>query len=278
MFINFKKIVLFFILFIFSGYVYACAVYDFNDVKNILGHEELNNIYEKAKNGDEKFQYILGLIYTRGVNLGSIQQEPDTEKGRYWLEKASDNGVANASAVLSEIYRQGLDVDKNMEKSLSLLKKSASCGYADAQYELAKMYFDKNNNFFSLKKAAYWYEKAAENGILRAIPQIAIFYESGTGVDQSDSKAFYWYKKGVSKNEIFSISKIAPMYEKGVGTEKNLIMAYMMYDLLGSAGADDKKRISKNMTSDQIHEAVEKSRSWQEEHESFVPSYYGIEQ
>ena len=67
------------------------------------------------------------------------------------------------------------------------------------------------------------------------------------------------------------------MYEKGLRTDQNLVKAYKYYNLLGSAGIKEKDRIAIDMSDAEIQEAIKQSRAWQEEHNTFVPSYYGLE-
>ncbi|WP_280541355.1 SEL1-like repeat protein [Chromohalobacter sp. 11-W] len=60
--------------------------------------------------------------------------------------------------------------------------------------------------------------------------------------------------------------KLAEFYEEGVGTDKNLVKAYKYFDLSGNAGAEGKHRVAKEMTQEQIDEAIRQSQAWQEEH------------
>ncbi|WP_162619919.1 hypothetical protein [Salinicola acroporae] len=46
----------------------------------------------------------------------------------------------------------------------------------------------------------------------------------------------------------------------------DLVSAYKYYDLSGTARVDDKQRIAKEMTQEQIDEAIRQSKEWQKEH------------
>ena len=70
---------------------------------------------------------------------------------------------------------------------------------------------------------------------------------------------------------------LAAFYEKGIGTDIDLVQVYKYYDLLSPGSAPDKARLEEQMTPEQIREAIRLSRQWQEEHNIFVPSYYGLE-
>ena len=70
---------------------------------------------------------------------------------------------------------------------------------------------------------------------------------------------------------------LAAFYEKGIGTDIDLVQAYKYYDLLSPGSVPDKARLEAQMTPEQIREAIRLSRQWQEEHNIFVSSYYGLE-
>lgn len=98
-------------------------------------------------------------------------------------------------------------------------------------------------------------------------------------VDKDLDESFKWVEKGLYAK--YDTSGIAPYiaaeyYEKGWGVDKNLVLAYKYYDLSGTAGSKGKSRVSKNMSDAEIEEAIKQSRAWQEEHNTFVPSYYGL--
>tara|TARA_B100001179_G_C18194836_1_gene234593 strand:+ start:69 stop:338 length:270 start_codon:yes stop_codon:yes gene_type:complete len=75
----------------------------------------------------------------------------------------------------------------------------------------------------------------------------------------------------------FSFNRLARYYEEGIGTDIDLVQAYKYYDLLSPGSAPDKARLEAQMTPEQIQEAIRLSRQWQDEHNIFVPSYYGLE-
>ena len=87
-------------------------------------------------------------------------------------------------------------------------------------------------------------------------------------------------KKGIDILENILIDKcdfngdiLAEIYEKGNLVDKNVVKAYMYYDLGGSASVENKKNLTKQMTSAQIREAQELSWKWQEKHHSYRVGY-----
>ena len=134
---------------------------------------------------------------------------------------------------------------------------------------------------YDVEKGIYWLSRAGNAGDRESAGQLSYMYERGEKVPRDESKSFSWLKKGVfnrfePRNSI-GLPLLAESYEKGVGTEIDLVKAYKYYDLCGTAGVEGKQRISKKMTQKQIDEAIRQSRAWQEEYNTYVPSYYGLE-
>ncbi|KJZ05241.1 hypothetical protein TW86_21385 [Halomonas sp. S2151] len=78
-------------------------------------------------------------------------------------------------------------------------------------------------------------------------------------------------------DEMVGFTSLGGFYEEGIGTDIDLVQAYKYYDLLSPGSAPDKARLEEKMTPEQIREAIRLSREWQEEHNIYVPSYYGLE-
>lgn len=271
-----KKLIISF-LFLYSSYVYGCENYNRNDIVDILNNYKISEIKEKAENNNGKFQLVWGAINFSGAELDKVKINKDLNKGIYWLKKSSSNNIGTASYILSSAYENGVGVKKDTEKFYFYLKKSAECGFVNAQNKLGHFYTDnKYYKYRSLKKSAYWYEKAAEQGDIDSILTIARFYTEGIGVEKDLSKAFYWLSKGVEQDDGAAELYIAKYYAEGISTKKDLVKAYMMYDLAGTAGVPHKDKLAKQMTPEQIQEAIQKSRQWQEEHHHYRPGYYGL--
>ncbi len=102
-------------------------------------------------------------------------------------------------------------------------------------------------------------------------------YLNGRGLEGNQEEAFYWIQKAVNEEAATSFGVAGDFYAQGIGTEQDLVRAYMMYDLGGTASSDKKAELAEQMTQAQIDEAVSLSRQWQEEHNSYRPSYHGLE-
>ena len=91
------------------------------------------------------------------------------------------------------LVSRGLDLAKKI--TLESINKAAEQGVADAQNDLGFMYASGKGVQQDDAKAAKWYCKAAEQGYAKAQYNLGVAYDSGEGVMQSDEAAADWYYK-----------------------------------------------------------------------------------
>ncbi|MCE3027511.1 tetratricopeptide repeat protein [Salinicola sp. DM10] len=227
-------------------------------------------IKKMSEQGDLKGKYILGITYLNGSNLHNVKE--DGKKAFVILKSLWDQGVVDAGYSLFSMYYKGFGVDKDRGVALSYLKEAAEKGYALAQRTLAEAYQGKDYEGLVKKnqeKAMYWYEKAADQGDKKSAMEMAALYYYGKGVQKNYEKTFDWLLRCSQLkygDETMCFRSLARFYEEGIGTDVDLVQAYKYYDLRGSAGAEGKQRLSKQMTKEQIEEARRQSLEWQKEH------------
>ena len=122
-----------------------------------------------AENGHVEAMYWLGEGYTVYAK-DLIEEDPEESKahfelGYYWLSKANMQKHPAATLELSNYYRRGDVIEKDVAKSVALVK------------------------------------QAAEWGEVQAMRDLACIYEHGLGVDVDDEKADYWHDKAQSAEE-----------------------------------------------------------------------------
>ncbi len=230
----------------------------------------LDELHQKADGGDLKGKYILGITYLNGSNYRDVKE--DGEKAYSVFKSLWQEGVADAGYSLFSMYYEGFGVRKNYKAALRYLKESAEMGYILSQRTLADAYSDYKYGEIvdaDYDKSIYWYKLAAEQGDQISALALSEMYYIGKGVEQSDKKAFDWLLRSSKlkyADSSASFVSLAKFYEKGIGTDIDLVQAYKYYDLQGSAGAEGKQRLSKQMTKEQIEEARRQSLEWQKEH------------
>ena len=111
---------------------------------NSSGHF-LDEIQQRAQNGDISAQRKLGLMYLTGPAVGS-----NLERARHWLGKAASKNDLEAQKSLGRIYAEGLGVKIDLRKSVEFFKLAAAQGDAISEASLGQAYekgFSVNVNY-----------------------------------------------------------------------------------------------------------------------------------
>src|SRR5262245_7321371 len=142
---------------------------------------------EKAKEGDPKAMYEVGLSYERGSGT-----RVDYRKARNWYEQAIDKNYAPAMVRLGWLYQDGArGVRRNAQKALELYEMAADLGEAQAMVNMAVMYDQGQLVPPDDSAALLWYTKAAELGHPVALYNLGITYWQGSdGVKQDYREAW----------------------------------------------------------------------------------------
>ncbi|WFF43372.1 sel1 repeat family protein [Salinicola endophyticus] len=218
-----------------------------------------------------KYKYMLGLLYVKGDDEFGVAKNCDKAVGL--LKEAWQADVVDAGYTLATMYYYGVCVNKNLDEVRQLATETAEEGYILSQRMLGRAYWGRDwQGLYSknMNKAVFWLSKAGEAGDTQSAGNLSYLYRKGVGVGVDEAKSFYWAKKSACSKfepgQIINFPYLAEYYDKGIGVDRDLVKAYKYYDLSGSAGVDDKKRIAKEMTQEQIDEALRQSKEWQKEH------------
>ncbi|WFF43378.1 sel1 repeat family protein [Salinicola endophyticus] len=218
-----------------------------------------------------KKQYLLGLLYLNGDKEFHVEQ--NCQKAVELLTDAWGAGIADAGYALATMYYHGACTEKNVAKARELATQAAQDGYILAQRMLGMAYVGAKWEElypYDIRKGIGWLSKAGNAGDRQAAAHLAGMYDSGEGVPKDEKKYFEWLKKAVftkfEERNIAGFPALANCYENGKGTVVDLVKAYKYYDLSGTAGVEGKQRIAKEMTQEQIDEALRQSKEWQKEH------------
>lgn len=105
-------------------------------------------------------------------NHNYIGKNIDDKKAVSLFEQAAKQGNSDALRNLSIHYSKGLGVKCDNEIALKLLLESANRGHSIAQVELAERYISGNGVKKSRDHAIYWYDRAAKKGHSQAVNEI----------------------------------------------------------------------------------------------------------
>lgn len=142
-------------------------------------------------NGSASAAYQLGFVWRDGLGVISDDEKAEAwfrraaevghsgaqyslaklllQQGRIneaipWFEQAAENGSQFASYQLGKLYVQGVQGEKNIDKSVAYVADAAEQGLSQAQYLLGKLYLLRQDEEQDDAVAKYWFTQAAEQG------------------------------------------------------------------------------------------------------------------
>ena len=170
--------------------------------------DDLDTSYQKA------FTLIRSQAYLQAVEL---------------LQKLSSQGYPEAQLYLGLCYKNGLGVEKNLQKAAFWGKKafdiiSAQANKGDAKAQLNLGIFYANGLVVSqdLRNAVNWYVKSANQGYSMAQATLGEYYERGVLVEKDLQKAFFWYEKAANQGHPIAQYNLYRLYLFGMGVEKDV--------------------------------------------------------
>ena len=162
-----------------------------------------SDLLDKAKGGDGKALYEIGLMYQTGKAV-----RKDAEKALEWftrsfapLKEQAEKGDAEAQHKMGVIYINGRGVKKDAPEALRWYEQAAAQEYPNSQYNLGNLYASGREVKRDMKAAFTWYEKAGQNGSAEALYALGEMYKSGEKgvVDKNKEKALELWKKAAAK-------------------------------------------------------------------------------
>ena len=104
----------------------------------------------------------------------------------------------------------------------------------------------------------------AEGGDALAQHQLGMIYSFGQGVPNDEKEAMKWYRKAADQGYVMAQHSIGYAYRTGLGVLKDYVTAYAWYSLSAfngnEKGQENRDRLAKEMTPEQIAEAQELSK------------------
>lgn len=142
------------------------------------------------------FSQGTGFNYVRYINknLVDIGVEPTHPKSLEEIQSCVDQGNAYCLNVLGLLYKQGLGVEKNEEKTFNLIMEAAKKEFAAAEYNIGRFYMIGLGCDIDFDKARSWLTISADHGNQRAAYALGYMYFKGFGVAQDYKKAVSWFE------------------------------------------------------------------------------------
>ena len=216
--------------------------------------------------------FLISLSSPQIANCELEDAIKDMKKGNYLsaykeFSILGEKGNATAQFYLGQMYRIGLYVKENHQKSFAWYKKSAKQGVSFAQFYLGNMYLRGSGISVDIQKATKWYIKAANQGHIIAQYHLGRMYQRGDGVSSNNKKSAKWFRKAAKQGYILAQYKLGLMYLAGDGVPKNYIQAHKWLNLSGIIGRNKiatalLDSIEKDMTTSQIQKANSLANKW----------------
>lgn len=267
---NFLNVILFVFLVSFISNAEA-RLSDVNRISIWMKNQNRSSVSDCAEKGDTRCQIATGMYFYQGHSFYFSNDRTDDgeniEEAKNWLYLNTSKSLV-ARVMMGMIYRdEGRD-----KEGLSLILSAGHEGSYDALLLLSRgdvdLYGDfKKNENERIKWIVYLYGKFP-NG--QSAYNIAAYY-----FDKKSCKdGLGWMQKAAFLHDDLNAQEyMGSLYEQGHCLPQDNIMAYMMYDLGGTAASNKKQALAQKMTPEEIDEATRRSHDWQDEHHSYRPGY-----
>jgi TPR repeat protein len=170
-----------------------------------------------------------------------------------WVGQAAEEGHGPAMARLSELYREGKGVTRDVQKAVEWGAKAiqsrdtfaigycyykglgvqratvaanyflvaAEDGSSEAQHRLGFCYEYGQGVKEDERKAVEWYTRAAEQGYAEAQSYLGFCYKFGRCVKKDVRKAMEWYTRAAEQGHRVACGQLAECYESWVGVTRD---------------------------------------------------------
>lgn len=152
-------------------------------------------------------------MYTLGMMYrDGVNVDPDLNQALEWFKNAANGGSSDAMVELSRVYaldKQFTGMDKNEFESKRWILEAEKRNNPKAFYTMGLMYEEGFPFEASYESAFEYFRKAAAKGILNAYVKLYIAYQYGKGTDPNLKRAIYWLRKIKAEAKDGSIKEYA---------------------------------------------------------------------
>lgn len=158
------------------------------------------------------------------ARLGFLYREgigvtQDYQKSLTYFIPAAIKGNSFAMYNLGYLYAQGYGVTKNILKAIEYYEKAAAQGDVFAQHNLGCIFKlgDTHLVEIDLNKAIFWYQKSYDNGLAEAAFELGKLYQQ----QHSMTQAIEWFQKAAEMELAEAQFELARFYQEGIFIEPN---------------------------------------------------------
>lgn len=148
----------------------------------------------------------------------------DKAKAIKLFTESSELGCSYATYCLAKCYLTCDGVEGDMERSISLLRTAHADGYTEATYLLAELIQSTE-----VREARELFEIAALKGHAGACYNYGLIFSKGISVYIDKLKSFSFFEKASKHNHPQATTELGKLYEIGFGTLKDENKAFQLY-------------------------------------------------
>jgi len=164
-----------------------------------------------AERDNADAQTSLGFMYQNAQGTAK-----DTEKARFWYEKAAEKKQPYALFNLALLH-----YDNDQFRAYALFLEAAILEVPPAQYEVALMLERGLGCVQNYSEAAFWYEEAAKRGHAEAFNNLGVLYKEGHGVEQNMARALRCFERASENGLPTGHYNLGLMYDQGLGVTQD---------------------------------------------------------
>ena len=151
------------------------------------------------------------------------------------------------------------------------LQQKSEQGDLQSQLKLADYYYQGGPGIEpNPAKAAEMYATLGDKGFAQAQLTLGLMYIRGEGVPKNNAEGVKWLSKAAEQRVTSAQYFLGIAYEEGHGVKADLGTAYKWYEIAAAMeheySKEALKRLSPQMTSDQIKKAEEEATQWWLQH------------
>lgn len=127
------------------------------------------------------------------------------------LEKLWNEGNALAAHLLERLYRDGVQVPRDIEKAEHWFRLSAEAGNNSSEYALGKLLLEQGRN----DEAVNWLEQSAEHGNVFAMYRLGKLYFAGEMVEKNIDTALKYFTAAAERGNQYAQYALGKFYLQG---------------------------------------------------------------
>ena len=203
--------------------------------------EQAERYLQKAyKYGNTHAAYQLARLYIR-QETQKLREDPEATpdyekiiKAVKWLEEAARQENPFADYELGRLYKEGVLLEKDMEKAVFHLQRAADAGNSFAQYQLGKIYLDEE--YKNIPAAVQYLTLAADQKNELAAYRLGRLYLIGEDLPKNIERALYYLDMSAEAGNQYAQYVLGKLYLIGKEVEQDREKAYEYFSRSAEQG------------------------------------------